>query len=537
MPEMIAESQQADTTSGREFDDSALRPHAAAMLAYFRARPGEVVSKEELLDAVWPETHVSENSLYQCVSELRRALKDHAGMALQTVPRRGYRLVLEATGEEAGAGPGSGQVARPGGAALLGLGVLAGGMLVALAVLLWPGLKGEASLAERPSVLVGAFRNDSDDARWDRLGRALAGDIANTLSDEGWLRVIEGEQGAARYRLAGSIQAEGDRIAVQARLVEVSSGEIVWGETWRDGTGGFFAIQDAITDRVTGALRGTWTGAIASNDRRAVHRRGTENLDAYEHFLIGTEHKHRFTPADYEIAVAHLETAIALDPQFVQAWGTLAVVHALRGSNAATPEALAPIFADRIEAIEMAARLAPEEPQVLVQMNWLAGHRGETLRAEQLLRRAVELAPNNPDILAEAAWIGNWRGELGEDSVAWSDRSKVLNPDWPAWYAVGAGLSRFNLGQYRAAILALEEAPDFIERHLYTAAAAAHLGDQPAAEAARDRLLELKPDFSLDTYAVARAIHDPATRDRLYSGARAAGVPLSPRASAGASLD
>ncbi|MDA7428806.1 hypothetical protein PGB28_10065 [Primorskyibacter aestuariivivens] len=95
---------------------------------------------------------------------------------------------------------------------------------------------------------------------------------------------------------------------------------------------------------------------------------------------------------------------------------------------------------------------------------------------------------------------------------------------------MGAGISRFNLGRYEEAVTALSEAPEFIERHLYTAAAQAHLGNQDAAADATERLLRLKADFNLATYVMARAIHLPEVRTRLWSGAERAGVPLRPPA-------
>lgn len=517
------------SAQGEEIDRD-LRPNAAAMLAFLQSRAGETVSKQALMDAVWPDTHVTENSLYQCVAELRRHLEG-SGQELRNVPRRGYRLVSvadgQATDKAAFIPPGIRRY-------LYGTAALAA-LLMAAASHWWL-LRPEGD-ANPPAIRVAAFESFNDDPRWTRLGAAIAGDIANALADSPLLRVSFRDDGSAHYDLTGSVLEEQAVVQVQARLTDRATGQILWGETWRGPSDKLFDMQEQITARVAGTVSSEWSGEVAKHARTLAHLRGTDDLDAYEHFVIGVEHKHRFTPRDYELAAAHLRAAIALDPGFHKAWSSLAVVHALRGSNAATPEALEPIFAARIAAIEAAAALAPDDPQVLVQSNWLNGHRREVARAEQVLRRAVELAPNNADVLAEAAWIGNWRSEVGADSVAWSDRARALNPDWPDWYAVGAGMSRFNLGRYEEAVAELEAAPDFIERHLYTAAAEAHLGDMRAARAATARLLALKPDFNLETYITARAIHEPAVRARLESGARKAGVPFNPPASAAASSD
>src|SRR5258706_2099579 len=88
------------TRNGRS---STLRPRAAAVLNCLLERPGELVTKDELLKGVWNDLVVTENSLSQCVSEIRRELGDAEEQVLKTIPRRGY--VLEAAVETTGAGP------------------------------------------------------------------------------------------------------------------------------------------------------------------------------------------------------------------------------------------------------------------------------------------------------------------------------------------------------------------------------------------------------------------------------------------------
>lgn len=505
-----------------------LRPVTASLLSYLQARAGETVSKQELMDALWPDTHVTENSLYQTVSELRRALKDHPELELRTVPRRGYRLVRR-TAPVAPRAEGR----RPSWHVSRRVAAVAAGALVliaALGVWGWVQLAGTsgARTAERPSIRIAPFRNDSDEARWDRLGRALAGEIGIALSEADWLRVIEGEGALPRYRVTGSIQSEGDRIAVQAQLVETDSGEIVWGRTWRDTRGRFFAIQDEITQQVAGALRGEWSGAIARNDRRLAHRRGTDNLDAYEHFLIGAEHKHRFTPEDYAIAARHLREAVALDPGYAQAWSTLGVVLSLQSSNASSLAEAQPLMEERKVVLRRALDLDPEAPSSLIGLNWLRAQEMDFAGAEAAIRKAVAMAPEDADILAHAAWVGSWRNDLGADAVDWAARARVLNPNWPAWYAVASGIAAFNAGDYAGSVQALAEAPDFVERHLYTAAALGLKGDLGAAFSSRTALLEVAPEFDLATYLRVRGVLNPDTRGPLVAGARLAGIALKP---------
>ena len=71
-----------------------LRPKAFEVLRYLVLHHGKLVSKNELVEAVWPDTAVTDNSLTQCLSEVRRALDDNAQTAIRTVARRGYRLMV-----------------------------------------------------------------------------------------------------------------------------------------------------------------------------------------------------------------------------------------------------------------------------------------------------------------------------------------------------------------------------------------------------------------------------------------------------------
>jgi TolB-like protein len=532
---MIAESQQADTTSGREFDDSALRPHAAAMLAYLRARPGDVVSKEELLDAVWPETHVSENSLYQCVSELRRALKDHAGMALQTVPRRGYRLVVE---ESAARAP-VGSVGRRRTFWLSGVAAL-----VALAVLLgqWWGHSRQHRAGGMPSVVVQDFAVPGGGREWQVFGASLGREVAGAMASNAWLRVHAPENAsAARFVLDGSLLVREGRLFISAQLTERHSGELVWSGRWNGTETEFFDLQAMVAHEAAAELGGHWSGAVVRFDARKAARRPTESLDAYALFLRGTQAKHRFTPESFEEARQLLTRAVEIDPAFVDAWTTLSVVHNLRALTETDLARLHDILAERAHAVEAAVRLAPEDPTVLMEQGWLLARSGDHAAAERAVRRAVESAPDNPDVLAYAALNGNLRVDLGDEGVRWVARARELNPDPPPWYSIAEGLSRFTARDWDGAVEAFAQAPDYVTRHLFTAVALVQLGRDEAAQEVADRLWAQYPGFRTAYYVFQEGMDMEVNGRILLDATAELGLPvvppLSPRASEGASLD
>ena len=85
----LTESNQLSTADGKGVD---LRSQTAEVLSVLAARPGEIVSKDALMQAVWPDTFVTDDSLTQCIADIRRALGDEAHMIVETLPKRGYRL-------------------------------------------------------------------------------------------------------------------------------------------------------------------------------------------------------------------------------------------------------------------------------------------------------------------------------------------------------------------------------------------------------------------------------------------------------------
>ncbi len=280
----------------------ALRAQSMKVLLQLARRPGEVVTREGLLDGVWGEVHVTDDSLTQCVSEIRQAIGDQGHRVLQTVPKRGYRLVpaveMQAQAVEE---------AAPGRQISLWLVPAA---LVAVAVL---GLNAwttrSTDPAALPAIAVLPFEDLAGEARWERLGRGLAAEIGADLSRSKGMIVIPAETVEAavgepkraaetlgvRFVLDGTIQAKGEELRVTARLTDTEEGAVVWSDRWARPAEDLFAVQDEIVGRIGGALDGTWTGMLARVVREGAEERPTRSLEAHELYLLGAEAKHEFT--------------------------------------------------------------------------------------------------------------------------------------------------------------------------------------------------------------------------------------------------
>ncbi|TNC73778.1 winged helix-turn-helix domain-containing protein [Rubellimicrobium roseum] len=498
-----------------------LRAQSLKVLLVLAGRPGQVVSKDEIFAAVWGAVHVTDDSLTQCVADIRRAIGDRGHRVVQTVPKRGYRLVPpsvpdpeplqpppapEAAPVVAASAPKRARPAWIGGAALAAL--------VAVGTLGWSwGGRG----GTLPTLAVMPFEDLSGDPRWERLGRGIAADLAADLSRGGNV-VVAAPEAEARYRLDGTLTAEAGALRIVARLTDEAEGRVLWSDRWTGPAESVFAVQDEILRRVGGQMDGTWTGLIA---RAEMVGGGTRDLGAYELYLRGAEAKHRFTPEGYVEAVGHFRQAIAADPGFVKAHVSLAIVLMFQVLGAPTEAEARALLDEARVAAERAVALDPEDPDALVQLASARVGQGRRAEARAALERAVELAPNNPDVLTVAAWTYPWADGPGLD---WARRAMELHPAPPGYFQVGLALAALLAGELELARRAARAAPPVPEALAVRGAAEALAGDLVASRAAF-------ADFAAQTsfrrlglyYGTPDFVADPAWAP-FVEGARRAGV-------------
>ncbi len=508
-----------------------LRAQSACVLAVLASRRGQIVGKEELHAAVWGDIAVTEDSLVQCIGDIRRAL-GAARDAIRTVPRRGYCLEPElARPTPPGVAPFSRRRARR-----LLLAALACVAVAIGAAWSWATLHPPRP-AKGPMVAVLPFAN-AGGARWDRLAAGVTDEMIADLGRNEWIGVFAKASTAplaaatpqqvhaalgADYVVTGTVQGEAGRARVAAALVDAETGRQVWAEDWQGPPDDLLALQTAAAEALTAELAGSYTGVIARADRARAHAK-TASLEAFDLYLIGTEHKHLFTPADLELAKKYYLQAVALDPGFAKAWASLSIVQSFLSSLATTPEALASILAEQRSYIEHAVAADPDDPAVLIEGSRLDAMAGDPEAAARKLRRAVERAPNDADNLAVAAWSAPERAPLAVEALGWIDRALALNPRHPDWYMAAKGQAAFAAGDDAGAIAALKQGPkDYTDGWVMIAAAAANLGDAKLAESAIAELRRITSDFDLDVYLDGWA-PEPTFAARLREGAVRAGL-------------
>ena len=508
-----------------------LRRQSADVLRVLAAHRGETVSKDDIFLAVWGDVSVTEDSLVQCVRDIRTALGS-ASQAIQTARGRGYRLEVDGGGRSARRAPRlSGW---PAGALLA--------VLLVIAVWAVWNRESERTGIGAPVVAVLPFEPIAGVVRWDPLARGLTEDIIADLAQNDWLFVLAGASSrrfadaspaqiatelGADYIVTGTLQAEGAYVRISAALLDTESGRQVWSKRWDGPEADLLVLQRQASEALVGELASNWSGPIAEAVRVRARGRGTLNLDAYETYLLGAERVHRFTREDLASGADLLRRAVQIDPDFGDAWAKLSIAL----SNMAWPELpkaeQARILGESDAAALEGYRVAPDSPLAVGQAADVIV-RTDMAEAMRMARRTVALAPNDADILAFGGLKGVRIPELAPEAAGWLERAYRLNPEQPIWYEIHYAMVLVALGRYREAYEAYASASDFVDVRAGRTAALALAGDIEGAQRELSNLMRAEPDFTIQWWIKIWSMH-PSVAEVFARGLRLAGAPETAR--------
>ena len=466
----------------------ALRPQSLAILRLLVAKPGVLVAKDEIMSAVWPNIAVTDDSLVQCVTEIRKALGDHSHAIIKTVPKRGY--VFESGSQEK-----TSLTAR-----WWAMFAVAAAVALAIGVgLLWFN-RPPAESVQRQSIAVLPFENLSDDPQQVFFADGIAEDLLTDISHLSGVfviarnssfayrgkaadaRVVARELGV-RYVLEGSVRRADGQVRINVQLVDGQTGSQQWAERYDGVYADIFSLQDRVTKAVVGALAVQLTGS----EQTALGRRDTTVPAAYEAFLRGWEYYQKTTPDDYKRAIPYFERATELDPGYGRAHAALAMVY-FRSYDQKWTASLG-ISADR--AFRTAQRylsLAKAHPsstshQVAGNISRDRGWYDDALRE---FASAIALDPSDSWSYADQAYALLWAGRPAEAEMQIT-RAMQFDPRYPAVFVFYKGLAQFEQDRLPDAIKTFEEAlqmnPDLPWLRLYLASAYARSGKETEATA------------------------------------------------------
>ena len=317
-------------------------------LAYLVEHAGELLDKDALLQAIWRDVIVEENSLTQNISTLRHVLGEahDENRYIATIPRRGYRFVAKVTRcDEHGISASAVEPASTAERMTRRLAAVAA-LTVAIAAVAWyfiPGgyrqsdpvaLQTLAILPFKP--LLPAERNESLELGMaESLISSLGQYSPQAISPLSSVRrfdaldkdaITVGRELGVDTVLDGSLQRSGDRLRVSVRLLRVADGRQLWAQSFDQAFTTIFEVQDVIAARVAQSLSVRWTGGESA--RGAPY---TKDPEAYVLYASGRLAWTRQTETSLLRAIGFYEQAIARDPDYALAYSGLADSYAVLG--------------------------------------------------------------------------------------------------------------------------------------------------------------------------------------------------------------
>ena len=291
---------------GSKGEELALRPKSFLMLEYFVEHADRLIDRDELMHAVWPDVIVTDDSIAQCIGEIRRVLGGDSQRYLRTVQRRGYRfagpvqrVTVTEPPEPTDVAPASRTDQQPG-----------------------------SRSPDHPMIAVLPFQNMSGDPEQEYFADGMVEEIITALSRIRWLFVIArnssfiykgravdikqvGRELGVRYVLEGSVRRSANVVRITAQLIDAQSGAHLWADRFDGPLQDVFALQDKIAIAVAGIIEPTVQAAEA---KRTVEY-PTRDLTAHDLYLRAYAIVLSST-ARFREALGLVEQAIARDPNF-----------------------------------------------------------------------------------------------------------------------------------------------------------------------------------------------------------------------------
>lgn len=400
-----------------------LTPKAVDVLLCLVQHRRQVVTREMLMESVWQGRAVSDEPLNKCIAELRRQLNDVRGnpQFIETIPKRGYRLVADyhaLTGSTDQQSTVATTTATAQSTKTLQRAALTAlPIFMAIAFVGWWQFNPVGANSNVQTVAVLPFQSFSADTNKDYFAAGVHEELITALSFNPQLQVrsrtstlpfnnttqslpdIANALGV-NLIVEGSVRQEGEQVRVTAQLIEAQTDSHLWSSNYEYqlSVENIFAIQNRIATDIATSLK------ITLQDEKP-QKLPTQNLAAYDNFLLGKYHYRRQLPGDIALSVQYFETAVAADIQFADAWDWLAYAynHAATQNGYLSPREAYPLARSAaLRALDINPDLATALAilgyiRAIYERDWRGGLAD--------LRRALELNPNDSGTVWSLAHI------------------------------------------------------------------------------------------------------------------------------------
>jgi len=444
----------------RGADVVSLAPQVFDLLDYLIRNRERVVSKDDLIKAIWNGRIVSDAALTTRLNVARGAIGDSGEeqRLIKTLPRKGFRFVGQV--QEAQGPAGAATADNP----------------------IEP-LKPALALPDKPSIAVLPFTNLSSDPEQEYFADGVVEDIITGLSRSKSLFVIArtssftykgkavdikrvGRELGVRYVLEGSVRKASNRVRITGQLVDAATGNHIWADRYDSTLEDIFDLQDRVTMSAIGAI----APQLERAEIARAQRKPTESLQAYDYYLRALASLHRFTREENIEALKLTQTANNLDPDYAAplALGAECLVQRWAfGWSSSSAE-------DKTEARRLARRaldLGKDDPTVLaIAGNALAIFVGEVDEGAALLARAISLDPNLAVARIWNGWVQIYLGD-GDAAIGQFQIGLRMSPLDPRIFLaqIGMATAHFLAGRSEDgslwAKMAVQQNPGYVGAH------------------------------------------------------------------------
>jgi TolB-like protein/lipoprotein NlpI len=331
-----------------------------------------------------------------------------------------------------------------------------------------------------------------------------------------------GQELGVKYVLEGSVRKGGDTVRITAQLIDSTTGHHLWAQRYDRELEDIFAVQDEITMKIVTALQVTLT----EGEQARKYENGTNNLDSYLKVLESRYNWFRGNKEANIRARQLAEQAIALDPEYPDAYAALGWTYYLDiwlGWSDSPVESMSRAY----ELAQKCITLDESNANAHRLSSWLFLVKREHEKAIAQAEKAVTLDPNSADARAGMGMVLYFAGRL-EEAILSLKKAIRINPIPPTAYLQFLGMAYRDMGLYEEAITAcgkaLVQEPDNFFAHLTLTATYSMQGREDTARVAAAEVLRIDPEFSVEHFAKTLPHIDPANTARFADALRKAGL-------------